>query len=119
MNVSEIDTICASLPGSAVRYPFESSPDLRAWCIGKRRFAWCATLRSPLTVQLKVEPALIPFLIDSYPWIEPGYHMNKRHWVTVVLAEADSSVLTGLLEDAHALVADGLPRAERLRLYQD
>lgn len=119
MNLDEIDAYCQSLPGVTVRYPFETAPDLRAWCIGKRMFAWCATAQVPLAVQLKADPDLIPTLIENYTWVQPGYHMNKRHWITVLVAQTDTTILTGLLEDAHALIAASLPKAERVRLLGD
>ena len=114
-----MNAICMELTGNSVRYPFDSSPDVRAWCIGRRMFAWCATSSQHATVQLKADPALVPVLIANYSWIQPGYHMSKRHWITIALAEADTSLVATLLEDAHALVAAKLPRAERMRMLQD
>lgn len=119
MTLDEIDAVCCGFVGCEVRYPFESAPDLRAWCIGGKMFAWSATESTPPTIQLKADPEMIPFLIANYTWISPGYHMNKRHWITARIAEAEASLLTGLLEDAHMLVVNKLPRAERMRFLPD
>lgn len=119
MTIDAIDQFCRALPACNVRYPFESSPHLRAWCIGKRMFAWSVVNDAPPTIQVKANPDLVPSLIANYDYIQPGYHMNKKHWITIRAAECDADLLQGLLEDAHALVAASLPISERLHLLGD
>ena len=44
----------------------------------------------------------------------PGWHMNKKHWVSVVLhPDLDPELLEQLVEDAYDLVVSGLPRSRR------
>lgn len=119
MTLDEIDSYCLGLPGCSVRYPFERSPSLRAWCIGKKMFAWTVTNNAPLTVQVKASPELIPTLIANYQCINPGYHMSKNHWITILTEDCEDTLLRGILEDAHSLIAHAMPRAERLRLLGD
>lgn len=119
MTLNEIESFCRGLPGCEVRYPFESNPELRAWCLGKKMFAWTITSSVPIVVQLKANPELISTLIESYEGMTPGYHMNKRHWISVDANMCEESMLRDLLEDAHALIANALPRAERIRLLGD
>jgi len=54
-------------------------------------FAVAGLKAEPLRVTLKCEPELSVELRDTYEEITPGYHTNKRHWITVDL--------TGSLED--------------------
>lgn len=119
MSLDELDDYCRSLPGCTVRYPFGTNPQIRAWCIGTRMFAWTITDHQPITVQLKADPELIPTLITSYQAILPGYHMNKRHWISVTATLCDKRMLQDLLVDSHQLVADSLPKAGRLSLLVD
>lgn len=119
MTLEEIDRYCINLPGTSVRYPFDSNPTLRAWCIGRKMFAWTITDDLPISVQLKADPDLVPMLIANYTSIGPGYHMNKRHWITVAADRCDVAMLQGLLEDAHNLAAKSLTRADRIRLLGD
>lgn len=119
MTLDDIDRICRKLPGCSVRYPFDSRSQIRAWCIGKKMFAWTDTTSQPTVVQLKADPDLVPSLIENYLAIQTGYHMNKRHWVSVKANACDPDLLTGLLDDAHHLVATSLTRAERIRLLGD
>lgn len=118
MTLDEIDYFCRALPGCVVRYPFESNPDLRAWSIGTKMFAWTNTTARPLIIQLKADPDLVPDLIANYSFIHPGYHMSKRHWVSVE-ASCDAAMMQQLLEDAHGLLVAKLPIREQLRLLGD
>ena len=119
MTLDDINTFCLNLPACKVRYPFDSNPDLRAWCNARKMFAWCSTESSPLKIQLKAHPELIPMLVHTYEFIQPGYHMNKRHWITVLASECPDTMLNQLLEDAHALVVESLPKRDRLRFLAD
>jgi predicted DNA-binding protein (MmcQ/YjbR family) len=56
-------------------------------------------------------------LRDLFTAVRPGYHMNKRHWNTVIL---DGSIPRGeierMVDNSYALVVRGLRRAERQSL---
>ena len=117
MTLDEIDNVCTAWPGCEVRYPFDS--DVRAWCIGKRMFAWCGTNRTPLVIQLKADSTLVPYLVENYEFILPGYHMNKRHWITVQTQKCPEEMLANLIEDSHNLVVRSLPKREQIRLLGD
>jgi len=68
-------------------------------------FALVSTEDGDGRLTVKCDPAVAEALRAEHPAITPGYHMNKRHWVTV---ELDGSVplalLTELVEDSHLLV---------------
>ncbi|GAB3651105.1 MmcQ/YjbR family DNA-binding protein [Zhihengliuella somnathii] len=64
-------------------------------------------------LNLKVDPTLGEQLRAAHPQITPGYHMNKRHWVTVVCAGLERRMVADLIEDAYDLVVASLPRADR------
>jgi predicted DNA-binding protein (MmcQ/YjbR family) len=65
----------------------------------------------PLTVSVKCDPELAEQLREAYDSIVQGYHLNKRHWVTVTLGQdAPDELVAQLVEDSHDLVK---PRAVR------
>jgi predicted DNA-binding protein (MmcQ/YjbR family) len=68
-------------------------------------------------VTLKCDPALALELRAQYAGVSEGYHMNKKHWNTVVL---DGSVpgdeVREMVEHAYSVVVAGLPRAVRAEL---
>ncbi|GAA0911470.1 MmcQ/YjbR family DNA-binding protein [Streptomyces thermoalcalitolerans] len=80
-----------------------------------------ATDERPAQVTLKCEPDLALHLRDQYSAVRPGYHVNKRHWNTVLL---DSTVpapeIKEMVEHSYDRVVSGLPKAvrERLRLQR-
>lgn len=62
-------------------------------------------------VNLKADPGKIPSLVDRRS-VFPAYHMNKRHWITVLLtAAADFGALCELTEESFALVGEKPRRA--------
>jgi predicted DNA-binding protein (MmcQ/YjbR family) len=68
----------------------------------------------PARINLKCDPERSLELREDYEAITPGYHMNKRHWNTVVL---DGSVPTALVRElighSYDLVARALPKKKR------
>lgn len=65
-------------------------------------------------VTLKAEPEESEALRAMYEWIQPGYHMNKRHWITVELDDrADPAEVEDLVEESYRLVVAGLPKGLR------
>ena len=59
----------------------------------------------------------MPALRAAHPAINPGYHLDKRHWNTVTLdGSLPESMVRDLVEDSYDLVVMGLPKAARERL---
>jgi predicted DNA-binding protein (MmcQ/YjbR family) len=67
-----------------------------------------------LRVSLKCEPQLAEALREEHAAVIPGYHLNKRHWNTVILDGSLTDEAIGeMIEDSYDLVVSGLPRARR------
>lgn len=82
--------------------------------VGGKMFALTRLDARPLTVSLKCEPPLAEALRSEHAAVRPGYHLNKRHWITVVLDHSlPDELVMGLIEDSYELVVDGLPKRER------
>ncbi|NUS75081.1 MAG: MmcQ/YjbR family DNA-binding protein, partial [Streptomyces sp.] len=65
-------------------------------------------------VILKADPGDAEALANSNRHITPGYHMNKRHWITLEGGEGvDKKLVTELVTDSYRLVVSGLPKAEQ------
>ena len=109
MDASELRACCLGHAGAAEEFPF--GPLTSVFKVGGKMFALSQLAREPLAVNLKCEPDLAVGLRASYPAIQPGYHMNKRHWNTVTLdgSLADDFV-RDLIEDSYDLVVSGLPK---------
>ena len=70
-----------------------------------KMFAVVGINNEPLRINLKCDPIRAEFLRQQHPAVLPGYHMNKRHWNTVVLdgTIADAEIY-GMIDDSNALV---------------
>jgi predicted DNA-binding protein (MmcQ/YjbR family) len=68
-------------------------------------------------VSLKCDPDLAVQLRTDHPAITAGYHLNKRHWNTVVLdGSVPEQLVREMIEDSYDLVVAGLPKREQEKL---
>jgi predicted DNA-binding protein (MmcQ/YjbR family) len=108
---------CLERPGVTEEFPF--GEQVAVFKVGGKMFALSTLESRPLRVSVKCEPDLAEGLRATYPAIQPGYHLNKRHWVTITLdgSVADETVLE-LLEDSYDLVVAKLPARQRALIGQ-
>jgi predicted DNA-binding protein (MmcQ/YjbR family) len=106
---------CLELPGAGEDFPFGEG--VSVFKVRGKMFALSRLAARPLTVSLKCEPELAEQLRATYSAVQPGYHLNKRHWNTV---EIDGSLpdrlLLDLIEDSYDLVVAGLPKRVQAEL---
>src|SRR4051812_37427539 len=101
-----------SAPGGDARAP------VRALCevfkvVGKV-FLLATEMPGEPVVTLKCEPEHSKALQQQYEELVPGYHMNKRHWLTIRVGDAVTRELVdGLVRNSYELVVEGLPRTKR------
>ncbi len=63
------------------------------------------------SINLKCDPEKAIELREQFAGISPGYHMNKKHWITVRLNEdVSDTLLQELINESYALVYDSLPK---------
>jgi predicted DNA-binding protein (MmcQ/YjbR family) len=105
---------CLAKPGTSDGYPF--GPGALVVKVAGRMFALIADDLEPVRISLKCEPAIAELLRTSHGAVAPGYHLNKRHWITVTLDGSVDDEVTSWIDDSYDLVVDGLPRRERERL---
>jgi predicted DNA-binding protein (MmcQ/YjbR family) len=111
---AELRSACLAHPGSGEEFPF--GPETSVFKVAGKLFALSPLGSPPLRVSLKCEPALAEELRDAYEAIGPGYHLNKRHWNTVVVAGVPAKLLRDMIEDSYDLVVSALPRKMREQL---
>ena len=86
LNRADLIALCGRLPDSYEDYPFDD-PN---WTVMRhngtgKTFALIYEHRGNMCINLKLLPQKCAWLQQNYAQITPGYHMNKRHWVTVIL----------------------------------
>lgn len=98
------------LPASEL-YPFNEEWEVARVC-GK--WFMISTNRGKRMVNLKADPQEARALCESFVSITPGYHMNKKHWITVMPGPGiNEELIRELVMDSYLLVVDGLPKYQR------
>lgn len=100
------------LPGAGLEHPF--GPEADVFKVRGKVFMLLSSLAGEPIVTLKATPEEARALCLGYPDITPGYHMNKKHWITVRTGgEVDRGLFDDLITDSYLLVVSNLPRAQR------
>jgi len=114
----EIDTFreyCLAKPGTTEDSPF--GPEHIVFKVGGKMYALLAFEEVPPSANLKCDPDRALELRDRYEQVQPGYHMNKKHWNTAEIASGIPEVeLRRMIDHSYELVVQALPRKTRMTL---
>ena len=114
MNIESFRSFCLSKKGVTEEFPFDENT-LVFKVMGKM-FA-LTDLESFESINLKCDPEIVVQLREQYASVLPGYHMNKKHWITVLM---DGSIADNLLnqwiDSSYRLVAASLSKSLKLDL---
>jgi predicted DNA-binding protein (MmcQ/YjbR family) len=117
MNLASFRAYCAAKPGTTASFPFDE--EILVFKVFGKIFALTNVNQAPLAINLKCDPEWAHVLREAHAAVQPGWHMNKRHWNTVTvdgsMAEAE---LHAMIDHSYALVVKGLKRADREQLEQ-
>ncbi len=94
VNIEELRDYCLSRPGAEEDFPF--GPDTLVYKINGKIFLLAGLDQNPVQFNVKCDPEKAVQLREEYSCILPGYHMNKKHWNTII---ADGSVSNDLLKE--------------------
>lgn len=108
MNIEEIREYCIAKPVTEECFPFDDVT--LVFKVAGKMFA-LLNLEYPHSINLKCDPEHAIELRDAYPFIVPGYHMNKAHWNTVHLTdEVPPVLLREMIDASYILVCKSLTR---------
>ncbi|WP_059049201.1 MmcQ/YjbR family DNA-binding protein [Paenibacillus senegalimassiliensis] len=105
---------CLSKKGAVEEYPF--GPDTAVMKVGGKMFALLPVPGefSTISISLKCDPIIAENLREQHACVTAGYHLNKKHWNTVVV---DGSLpmddLRAMIDHSYDLVLKGLSKAAR------
>jgi len=121
LTAADLTAFLLDLNGAEETYPF--GPEARVFKVHGKVFAIDNTPVHPglseptVSITVKALPENVPRLIRSVAGIDPGYHMSKKHWVTVRLnGTVPGGHVRELIAESHAIVVASLPRQVRLGL---
>ncbi|PKD42489.1 MmcQ/YjbR family DNA-binding protein [Rhodohalobacter barkolensis] len=112
MNIESFRDYCLSFSGITEEFPFDENT-LVFKVMGKM-FALCDVDEFE-SINLKCDPEKAVELREEYPGlVEPGYHMNKKHWNTVSMqGNLPDDLIKEWIKDSYDLVVAKLPRSDR------
>lgn len=100
---------CLQKPGVIEDMPF--GEDNLVFKVGGKMFALVALDEVPAAANLKCDPDRALELRDRYEEVRPGYHMNKKHWNTVVIdGGIPDAEVRAMIDHSYDLVVRALPK---------
>lgn len=113
MNIEDFREYCLSFPGTTEECPF--GPEHIVFKVLGKMFALCS-IDDFGDVNLKCDPEMAEQLRAEYAQIQPGYHMNKKHWNTVRITELPDKIAAEQIRHSYEQVCAGLTKKQRLEL---
>jgi predicted DNA-binding protein (MmcQ/YjbR family) len=111
VDLNELRRRCLDMPDAVEEHPF--GPGALVFKVAGKMFALIGENAEPLTISLKCDPDIAASLRATHPAVVAGYHLNKRHWITVTLDGSVDDQVPAWIEDSWDLVVDGLSRRVR------
>jgi predicted DNA-binding protein (MmcQ/YjbR family) len=93
------------MPGAKFDYPF--GENIAVYKVNDKMFALVAENKTPVQISLKCDPLLAETLREKYDTVMPGYHLNKKHWNTILLTgQLPWEEAQGLIRHSYHLVTE-------------
>ena len=104
MEHKTVEEYILSMPNAVLEYPF--GKEVAVYKTGDKMFALIAEGSDPVRLSLKCDPELSKVLREKYETVMPGYHLNKKHWNTIVLTgQLSWEEVQDLIRHSYSLVA--------------
>jgi predicted DNA-binding protein (MmcQ/YjbR family) len=115
MDIETLRAYCLAKKGVLEDFPFGETT--LVFKVRGKIFLLVGLDNAPLQFNAKADPEKIPDLRERYPAIQPGYHMNKTHWNTVLVdGSLPEKMLRALIDESYRLVVASLPKKDQLAL---
>ena len=115
MNLEQLENILISKNGSTKEFPFND--DVMVFKVMNKMFALLMFKEQPLRINLKCLPEDALGYRELYKCVTPGYHMNKKHWNTVILdGTMKDEILTDMIDESYNLIVAKLTKKEKEEL---
>ena len=112
MNVETLREYCLSKKAVTEDFPFGETT--LVFRVMEKIFLLVALDASPLQFNAKCNPEKAVELREEYDAIKPGYHMNKKHWNTIVIdGTIPNALIKEMIDDSYDLIVQSLPKKLR------
>ena len=117
MNIELFREYCLKKKGTTEELPF--GPETLVYKVMGKLFALSGIESVPGSCNLKCDPGYAEELREKHAAIIPGYHMNKKHWNTIIWdGSVSDKLILELIDHSYNLVAGGLPLKLRNELSE-
>lgn len=117
MDLVELRGYALSLPEATEDFPF--ADDTLVFRVAGKIFLFMSLDGGPVQVSLKCDPDLSIRLREQYAQITPGFHMNKKHWITIAsIPTLPGALVRRQVRHSYNCVRAKLPKAVRARIAE-
>ena len=103
MDHKTVEDYILSMPNARLDYPFGEG--VAVYKVGDKMFALISEGKDPVRLSLKCDPELAIVLREKYDEVMPGYHLNKKHWNSLVLSgQLAREEVQGFIRHSYELV---------------
>jgi len=115
MNIEELREYCIGKPFVEETFPFDETT-LVFKVLGKA-FLLTDIEEKPLSFNVKCDPEKAIALREQYNFVVPGFHMNKKHWNTVICESGVSKkLIKEWIDHSYEMVVKGMPAIDRRKV---
>lgn len=108
MDIESLRDYCLSKPAVEETFPF--GDETLVYKVGGKIFLICPLNSDTLQFNAKCDPEKAIELRERYDCVQPGYHMNKKHWNTIVIdGSVSNTMLKEWINDSYDLIVESLP----------
>ena len=112
LNIEQIREHCLCKKGVTEDFPFDE--ETLVFKVAGKIFLLASLEAIPLQINLKCDPEKAVELREEYDSVQPGYHMNKKHWNTIIIdGTIPARIMLNWINDSYSLVIAGLPKTQR------
>lgn len=100
-----VEEYVLSMPNAVLEYPF--GKDVAVYKVNDKMFALIAENTDPVRLSVKCDPQLAVLLRERYETVLPGYHLNKKHWNTLILTgQLPWDEIQGFIRHSYNLIVE-------------
>lgn len=115
MNIEELRDYCIAKKGVEETLPF--GPETLVFKVLGKVFLLTGLDSRPLQFNVKCDPEKAVELREQFSCVLPGYHMNKKHWNTIIAdGSASDKHLRQWIDHSYELVVSGLSKSDQKKL---
>lgn len=111
MNIEEFREYCLSKPATAECFPFDENT--LVFKVAGKMFA-LTDIVDAFSINIKCDPETAIGLREHYDCVQPGYHMNKKHWNTIIIdGSVSDALLREWIDSSYDLIVSSLSKGQR------